>query len=120
MTNCSSTEYSRSTVVGSPLGYPRLAAMVDSDNNFMQYRRFGFLQTRILLNKQDELRELEYRLDRLDGLITTDSGSKRWIHRSRAVDLLHGNQRSDLLAEIEAKFKEYGESNKHQKGKSSD
>lgn len=49
-----------------PEGYPRLAAFLDSDENFMLYRRFGFLQTRLLLNKQAELREYEKELDRLD------------------------------------------------------
>lgn len=46
-----------------PKGYPQLAAFLDSDENFMLYRRFGFLQARILLNRQDELRELEHNLD---------------------------------------------------------
>lgn len=32
----------------------------------MGYRRFGFLQSRLLLGKQDELRELETELEDLD------------------------------------------------------
>jgi hypothetical protein len=32
----------------------------------MLYRRFGYLHARILLSKQDELRELEEQLDRED------------------------------------------------------
>jgi hypothetical protein len=32
-------------------GYPRLAAFLDSDENFMFYGRFGFLQARLLLYK---------------------------------------------------------------------
>jgi hypothetical protein len=31
---------------------PRLAALLDSDENFMLYRRFGYLQARLLLHKQ--------------------------------------------------------------------
>ncbi|KAB8289845.1 hypothetical protein EYC80_010477 [Monilinia laxa] len=49
-----------------PEGYPQLAAVIDSDEQFMLYRRFGHLQARILLNKQDELRELEFQLNHID------------------------------------------------------
>lgn len=45
-----------------PRGYPRLAAFQDSDECFMLYRRFGYLQSRVLSDKQDELRELEEEL----------------------------------------------------------
>ena len=34
-----------------------LATFLDSDDCFMVYRRFGFLQSRRLLEKQEELRE---------------------------------------------------------------
>jgi len=47
-------------------GYPYLAAFLDSDENFMIYRRFGFLHARLLLQKQDELRMMEEELDRMD------------------------------------------------------
>ncbi|KAF2432801.1 hypothetical protein EJ08DRAFT_630152 [Tothia fuscella] len=49
-----------------PRGYPNVAAFLDSDENFMVYRRFGYIQSRLLLNKQDELRELEESLDLYD------------------------------------------------------
>ena len=39
---------------------------LDSDENFMIYRRFGYLYARLLLYKQDELRAFEKRLDRID------------------------------------------------------
>jgi hypothetical protein len=51
-----------------PAGYPRLAAFLSSDENFMLYRRFDYLQARLLLYKQDELRELEGELDHLDAI----------------------------------------------------
>ncbi|KAL5313879.1 hypothetical protein ACEPPN_018302 [Leptodophora sp. 'Broadleaf-Isolate-01'] len=44
----------------------RKSAFMDSDENFMIYRRFGFLHARLLLQKQDELRLMEEALDRLD------------------------------------------------------
>src|SRR5215469_11608832 len=40
------------SVYSCPEGYPRLAAFLDSDENFMVYRRFGYLQSRLLLEKQ--------------------------------------------------------------------
>ncbi len=49
-----------------PLGYPRVAAFMNSDENFLIYRRFGFLDAGILLRKQDELRTIEGSLDDLD------------------------------------------------------
>lgn len=88
-----------------PDGYPRLAAFIDSDENFMQYRRFGFLQARLLLYKQDELRVLESRLDHLDGC---DETRQPDILRSREKDDGVSGKRKVLIAEINDKFKEYG------------
>ena len=47
-------------------GYPNLAAFQDSSENFMLYRRFGYLQSRLLLDKQDDLRRLQEALDTYD------------------------------------------------------
>jgi len=88
----------------SPEGYPRLAALLDSDEKFMLYRRFGFLQARILLNKQDELRELEKDLDRLDKV---DEGKDPSLLKSREKDDAANGRRKKLLYDIEEKFKEY-------------
>jgi hypothetical protein len=88
-----------------PEGYPRLAALLDSDENFMLYRRFGFLQARILLNKQDQLRELEKDLDRLDKL---DSKKDPSVLKSREKDDSLNGRRKKVLFEIEENFKEYG------------
>jgi len=91
-----------------PEGYPRLAALLDSDESFMLYRRFGYLQARLLLDRQDELRALELRLDRLD---TTDANNKPDgpnMLRSRAYNAVTNPARKRLLDEIEAKFKDYG------------
>lgn len=43
-----------------------MASFLDSDENFMIYRRFGFLHARLLLQRQDELRIMEEELDRMD------------------------------------------------------
>jgi len=89
-----------------PEGYPRLAAFLDSDENFMLYRRFGFLQARLLLNKQDELRDLEKKLDRMD---LADQNNNESVLRSREKDLATSDHRRKLFHEAEDKFKDYGE-----------
>ncbi|KAF2812454.1 uncharacterized protein BDZ99DRAFT_383497 [Mytilinidion resinicola] len=47
-------------------GYPRLAAFINSDRDFVVFRRFGQLHVRFLLDMQDELAELEQQLHELD------------------------------------------------------
>jgi hypothetical protein len=70
----------------------------------MLYRRFSFLHSRLLLHKQDELRELEDDLDRLDQ-----------IHAEIAPNLLKSREDDDaldrrrkLFRKVEEKFKSYG------------
>lgn len=84
-------------------GYPHLAAFLDSDENFMLYRRFGFLQARLLLNKQDQLRALEEQLDEID------SEDDEEHLKSRDMDDADETRRTKLLKKIEVKFKEYAE-----------
>lgn len=88
-----------------PLGYPKLAAYLDSDECFSVYRRFGFLQSRLLLDKQDKLRELEEALDRLD-----KREEKANPRRPMTTDLLQDEvgPRRKLLAAIEGEFTSYG------------
>lgn len=82
-------------------GYPNLAAFTSSDEDFAIYRRFGYLQARLLLDKQDQLRLLEERLDRYDDadpLKATRKGLTTEQYASRAK----------LLGEIETVFTSYG------------
>jgi hypothetical protein len=93
-----------------PRGYPRLAAFLDSDPNFMLFRRFGFLHARVLLNKQDELRVLEKQLDQVDG---EDERENHKLLECRVRDARHqpcgGKKgRQALLQDIEKKLTEYG------------
>jgi hypothetical protein len=88
-----------------PEGYPRLAAFLGSAENAMLYRRFGFLQARVLLNKQDEIRELEADLDHMDSVDAVDSPN---MLRSRENDDAANGERRIILRKIELKFKEYG------------
>ena len=93
-----------------PAGYPRLAAFLDSDANFMLFRRFGFLHARVLLNKQDELRVLEKDLDEVD---RADAVEDPELLECRERDIRHQptgrrKSRQGLLQEIEKKLSEYG------------
>lgn len=89
------------------------AAFIDSDENFMIYRRFGFLQARILLRKQDQLRELEEDLRRRDEFhshgLDSEGLPKSQRLCSRAIDERKNDERIQLLDKIETKFNEYGE-----------
>jgi hypothetical protein len=73
----------------------------------MLYRRFGFLQARLLLARQDELRGLEERLDLLD---EKQAEEKPRLLHSREDDDIKSGERKELLLEIEEKFKNYGNS----------
>ena len=95
------------------MGYPRVAAYMDSDENFMIYRRFGFLHSRILLNKQDELREIEQRLDDLDEIDSTESNASALCLQSRGkdearTDIERKHSRQELLRMSEEKLCQYG------------
>ncbi|RDL34322.1 uncharacterized protein BP5553_07450 [Venustampulla echinocandica] len=85
-------------------GYPRLAAFLDIDENFMLYRRFGVLQARILLYKQDELRGLEEKLDRKDKV---HSDPELLLSRERQDQ--GGESRKELMREIGEAFKDYAQ-----------
>lgn len=88
-----------------PRGYPNLAVFLDSDENFMVYRRFGYVQTRLLLEKQDELRKLEQKLDNYD----------KKVQKVRATNLMTRDlkpddaaPRKEIMDKLEQKFREYG------------
>lgn len=70
----------------------------------MLYRRFGFLQARLLLNKQDQLRALEEKLDEID------KGDDEEYLTSRELDDADERPRTKLMEKIEIKFREYGTS----------
>lgn len=95
-----------------PRGFPRLACFLDSDDSFMVYKRFGIVFSRLLLNKQDEIRLLEARLlamDRTDDV--PNGGSKYLMSRDRRDqrNLPEGwsETRPQLLAALETKLLEY-------------
>lgn len=82
-------------------GYPNLAAFTSSDDDFAIYRRFGYLQARLLLDKQDQLRLLEEQLDHYDTSDHMRSTRKGLTPEQYAP-------RAKLLGEIETVFASYG------------
>ena len=97
----------RLSVHGGPKGYPELATFLDSDDNFMVYRRFGYLQARLLLEKQERLRVLEEELDALDKQQTADEEDKAALC-TIDIDPAFKAERDALMAKVERAFKEYG------------
>ena len=94
------------------MGYPRQAAFADSDDSFMIYRRFGYIHSRLLLNKQDQLRELEASLRDMD-LIDAGSEHGALCLKSRELDEEREEHqglgsRKALLEKIEQKTLQYG------------
>ena len=84
-------------------GYPNLATFQSSDEVFALYRRFGYLQSRLLLEKQDVLRVLEDRLNKFDETDKAESNT-----RNVTLEPGETNLREALLAEIEVAFNAYG------------
>lgn len=86
-------------------GYPNLAAFLDSDEGFAVYRRFGYLQSRILLQKQDELRSLEEELKETEKSISdedSDALCRRELHGPLA------SKHNEILEDIEKAYCSYG------------
>jgi hypothetical protein len=84
-----------------PRGHPNFAAFLDSDDSYMIYRRYGYLQARILLEKQDELRLLEEQLDKLDCSEMCDKPDNLFMRGAQ------GGDRKGILNRIESTFCEY-------------
>ena len=81
-------------------GYPRLAAFINCDKDFVTFRKFGRLQARVLLSKQDELIALEEKLQGVD-----DKEPIAYLLTTRRGDTTA--ERAQILAEIEKKLLEY-------------
>lgn len=88
-----------------PMGYPRLAAFLNSDENFLLCRKYGFLHNRVLLYRQDELRELENQLLDLDA--EDEELDDRALRSRVRDDKREGCRRKALIQEVDDKLKEY-------------
>lgn len=83
--------------------YDNLVTSAVSDETCLLYRRFGYLHSRTLLEKQDELRVLEQQLDALD---KSDMYLNSDALYTRACQ---GQQRKLLLVTIEERLRDYCE-----------
>ncbi|KAL9013847.1 MAG: hypothetical protein Q9173_001490 [Seirophora scorigena] len=97
-----------------PRGFPRLACFLDSDDSFMVYKRFGIVFSRLLLNKQDEIRQLEAKLLAMDRTDDVPNGGSKYLMSQDRRDQRHlpegwSETRPRLLAVLETKILEYSE-----------
>ncbi|KAK5126709.1 hypothetical protein LTR85_009643 [Meristemomyces frigidus] len=89
-----------------PDGYPRFAAFMNSDENFLIARRYGLLHTRVMLYRQAELADLERDLLALD-----EEDAEEGDRALKGADFLphgeRGDYRMELIAKIEEKLRQY-------------
>ncbi|KAM0323687.1 hypothetical protein ACHAQA_008622 [Verticillium albo-atrum] len=88
-----------------PSGYPKLACYMATAENLGVFRQFRYLQLRIMLQLQDELRELETLLYRLDERDRSSPG----LLRSREYCDNKSQTRAQLLDRTRKKWMEYAE-----------
>ena len=90
-----------------PSGYGKVAAIEDLDSDFLIYKKFGWLRNYALLHLQDELVELQQRLERLDKWEDKDGDYKKLL--SRRKDYVKDDSgRKTLVNEIHSKLAQYG------------
>lgn len=83
-----------------------MAAFLDSDDNFMVYRRFGYVQSRVLLARQEKLRRLEARLEELDEEQVAESGNPKLLCKAKLGGEMEA-VREALMQEIETEYLQY-------------
>ena len=88
-----------------------MTAFINSDDNFLIARKYGFLRSRLLLYRQDELSVLEKGLLDLDKDDAKNEDRKLAL-RSRKFDEQDDDDpeesRKALMRKIDDKLKEYG------------
>jgi len=89
------------TVENSPRGYPRVAALQDSDAAFTMFRQFKMLHCRLLLLHQEELCSLEEKLHQVDITDRTQLYLSSRVHDANP-------ERQHILSEIRDKLRQYG------------
>ena len=96
-------------VHGTPGGCPKVATFLDSDENFTIYGRFGYLQSRLLLEKRDELQRLEQELKQMDHSDSEEDENNLKSPRYYTEDFMR--ERIELLLKVEKTWSAYGEAN---------
>ena len=89
-----------------------VSCFLDSDEQFMIYRRFGIIHARLLLYTQDELRALEAQLARMDNQDSKNEAKRTDLmcrEKDEACKATPGKEsRKQLLERIKQKTLEYG------------
>lgn len=85
-------------------GYPKLAAVMNSDPNFANFRKFEYVRTRLLLHKQANLGRLLACLNELD-----EKAYKDDPFVLQTTNLEQNSEHVALLTEIERELRDYDE-----------
>jgi hypothetical protein len=98
---------SSNTVDDYPEGYPQLAAFANSCDTFANVRRFGRLSYRLLAHLQNDLIDMEKKLDELD---KKDAADKTMEKRLRGYEGYNGwdDEQRKLVSKISAAYSQYG------------
>lgn len=89
-----------------PDGYGKVAAFQDSDPSFLIFRKFGWLHNCVLLDLQDELQVLEWKLEQHNLTEQRVGNGSRLI--ARRLDYRGPLSRSTIIGEIKVKLAQYG------------
>lgn len=92
-------------VADSPRGYPMLARFTASAPEFYIFREFRYLQSRVLLHLQDEIRALETQLWRMD---ERDRVNSPHSLECRELDDAYNGARKIIMDRIQNKLVQYG------------
>ncbi|KAF2653322.1 hypothetical protein K491DRAFT_603119, partial [Lophiostoma macrostomum CBS 122681] len=90
-----------------PNGYPRLAALLNSNTNWLICRKYEFLHTRVLLYQQDKLRVLEKKLLTFDEAAKKSDDIALKFHEDGARPMDKMEEQSLLIKTINEELKEY-------------
>jgi hypothetical protein len=102
-------------------GYPQLAAFMSSTRNFMHYRGFHDLHSRVLLAQQHDIEVLEGELDRIDdwdskygraGNLRNKTRDDRQNSKAKlGADYPYNRTRPEVIADLKQQLVDYGELN---------
>jgi hypothetical protein len=89
-----------------PEGFPQLAAFLNSDASFAVFRRFGLLSSRLLLQMEVDLTDLEKKLHDLDN---ADASSTTMHWRLKGFEKFPewNDEQQKLATEIRVKLRDY-------------
>ncbi|KAH9219775.1 hypothetical protein DL95DRAFT_404513 [Leptodontidium sp. 2 PMI_412] len=106
---CNSQVVEEEPMTEYPPGYPNLSALLTNDENLMLYRRFNYIQSRLILYKQDELRELQTELDRMEERDARDNPrltEATWLTSSRDIMSFDSPRRLRYCGRVKRYFDE--------------